>query len=165
MFWDTNPNAVSKQIQMSPTRKSKDWASRSGSERWYQWSAGPLWWHNIDLRSSSNDDIILIRDHTMINNDVILVSDHTMIIDQSWYWPRQVPRLTWEVQVGWWNWLVLTNIFSIAWKQLLPDAVVVTVNLTETLTLHWWQLGTSAGWPNNNDVDLSSDDNNHNLTY
>ena len=46
-----NPHAVSKQIQMSPTSKSKAWASRSGSGRWYQWSAGPSWWHNIDLRS------------------------------------------------------------------------------------------------------------------
>ena len=48
----TNPHAVSKQIQMSPMSKSKAWASRNGSARWYQWSAGPSWWHNIDLRSS-----------------------------------------------------------------------------------------------------------------
>ena len=36
---------------MSPTSKSKAWASMSRSARWYQWSAGPSWWHNIDLRS------------------------------------------------------------------------------------------------------------------
>ena len=51
MFLSTNPHAVSKQIQMSPMSKSKAWASRNGSARWYQWSAGPSWWHNIDLRS------------------------------------------------------------------------------------------------------------------
>ena len=144
MFRDTNPNAVSKQIQMSPTRKSRGWTSRSGSERWYQWSAGPLWWHNIDLRSSSNDDIILIRDHTMmVIQWSIMISDHTMIIDQSWYWPTFSPLhgnnsfpMRWSSPLIWQkHWHCIDD----SWGPVPADLIIMT------LTNHW--MITITTWP------------------